>query len=215
MTALPTAAANAGDTAATASLDDMLPDLVLEETVTRVRDWGGNPRRYRLALSRGLDALGGDADPADVRSLAAVAGWRAGVLDLRDDALARAVGLPAAAAARTLGLAAENLDWFLTAHYEDRFAWPDQKVGDVIARVGGFRGLGGSWIVHPREAAALGDGRFRVICGDESWIIRADVFGASLTPADVEQATAPAVTGGAVDAVVSIASYLVDLVRRT
>ena len=214
MTALPSVTANAGDTAAIASLDEAIADAALEATVSRVRDWGGDPRRYRLALRRGLPALGTDADSADVRSLAAVAGWRAGVLDLREDALARAVGLPAAAVAATLGLAAERLEWFLAAHSADRFAWPDQRVGDVIARVGGFRGLGGSWIVRPTEAAVLGDGRFRVICGDESWIIRADVFGASLSRAEPGQATVPGVAREGVEAVVSTASYLVDLVRR-
>jgi hypothetical protein len=218
MIAQPVAGANAQDAAEVARFDEPIADPTLEATVERVRAWGGDPRRYRVSLSRGLPALGSDPDLAAVRSVAAIAGWRAGVLDLRADALARVAGLPASAVASTLGLAADRLDWFLTAQRADRFAWPDQRAGAVIARVGGFRGLGGVWVVRPSGADALGDGRFRVVCGDESWIIRADIFGSAVMRADPEAPTPDAPTdaaaGGGVEAVVSPNSYLVDLVRR-
>ncbi|MEP6842004.1 MAG: hypothetical protein ABJA11_00700 [Pseudolysinimonas sp.] len=217
MIAFPGSAVDAADALDVAAVGARpIADALLESTVPRLREWGGDPARYRVALSRGQHAMGTALDledPEAIRSLAVVAGWRAGVLDLRNDAITRAASLPEPVTAAALGLAVERLAGFLVAQGSDPFAWPDQEPGTVIARIGGFRGLGGRWIAPPRDPAPIGIGRFRVICGDATWVIRADVFGSSIVPADEEQATSPAVSGGGVDAVVTT-SYLVDLVRR-
>lgn len=168
-----------------------------------VAAWGGDLAVYRSALSAALRTGG------PVPDLAAVAAWRAGVVELREDVLARLPGLPAAAAAAALGIPVALLGPFLAAQAGDRFARPDPvPAGALLHRVGGFGGLGGPWLAPPVSAEPAGPGRFLVSTHDGAqWTIVADAWGARLRPASTAD-TGPA---GRVRVVVPAESYLVEV----
>lgn len=180
------------------------PDEVLA-TVERIRGWGGSEKAYRHFLSRAL-ATAGAPDRETVRSVAVLAGWRAGVTRLRSDALSRAFVLKAAVCEAALGLSPESASAFLAAQRDDPFAHPAQ--GPLIGIVGGFRGLGGPWLQVPRDAVNTGRSTVSVRCGDAWWQIEADVFGATITPA----AETPTAAYGPLHARIG-ASYHVWLMR--
>lgn len=190
------------------SLDATLPaiaDLDLEATVDRVAGWGANTALYRHFLATGLAAE--TPSVASARAIAAVAGWRSGVVDLRDEALMRAVELSAPVASAALGLEAAQLSSFLEGQATDPFAWPTSDA--LVARIGGFRGCGGVWIAAPTKAAFVAPNAVEVMCNDERWIAVVDVFGARITRAE---RSSPAATATA-RALVSENSYLVDIAR--
>ena len=181
------------------------PDVTgfdVEQSVHNVESWGGDTTLYRHFLSRALaadDATGGTDTPLPhtVLTLAALAAWRSGTLDLRQDALARlseALGsgsVPRPALASAVGLQPSELDDFAGAQTESPFGWPARGDGDVvIARVGGFRGLGGAWTAPPMTGEQ-GDreGRFVITLTDgERWQLDADIFGTSLSRLSPDQA---------------------------
>ena len=176
-------------------------------TTSRVVGWGGDAARYEHFVGAGLAA--GLAE----RDAGAIAGWRAGVLDLRDDALGRVAELGDAATA-ALGLdgsvAGEgSIAQFLDLQRRDAFGWPG-ATGEVAA-IGGFSGLGGAWLSPPTAAKAVAPTSFAVTTGDLHWIVQADVCGSRILPLaapieiDVEASVVPTV---------SAQSYFVRLVRR-
>jgi hypothetical protein len=170
-------------------------DFDIELSMHNVESWGGDRALYRRFLGRGLaaDSVEGVTDgplPHTVLGLAALAAWRSGALDLRQDALGRlgealaSGSIPRSALASALGLAAAELDEFALAQAESPFGWPARADDDVvIARVGGFRGLGGPWTAPPLRAdAADHDGRFLITLTDGGrWQLDADIFGSTLT----------------------------------
>jgi hypothetical protein len=156
------------------------PDEILA-TVERIRSWGGSETVYRHFLSRAL-TVAGPTDRETVRSVAVLAGWRAGVTRLRSDALSRAFVLKAAICEAALGLPTDSASTFLGAQRDDPFAHPAR--GPLIGIVGGFRGLGGPWLQVPRDAVTTGRSTVAVRSGDDWWQIEADVFGATITRAD-------------------------------
>jgi hypothetical protein len=199
-------AANAG----LALVDTQLPTvdgIDLAATVGRITGWGGDSRVYTRFLAKALSAT---TDAQDARRLGVIAGWRAGVLALRAEALSSAAVAPPAAVAAALGIAQSQVAEFVSAQALDRFALPSSS--GVVARVGGFRGFGGPWISAPSSPRFVGDGLIEVDCGAEVWLIAADVFCAKLER--VERASAPIEVGTAsVEA--SPESYLVTISRST
>lgn len=122
-------------------------------------------------------------DPDDLLRVGQVAAWRAGLAHYRQGAIAAAGALPepvalaavdAAAPARWADVEAGLLasEWFDPSRPATRAGAPTH-----VAVVGAFRGFGGSFVAPPR--VALVGGRFHVSSGDESWLLTADLYGAT------------------------------------
>ncbi|MED5814975.1 hypothetical protein VST63_21665 [Mycolicibacterium sp. 050232] len=165
--------------AATADLPPMA-GLDLALSADNVARFGGDPHRYRRALQ------GISASPETMVSVAAVAAWRAGVLGIRADALSRLQLLPVDVAASALGLPVDAVTPFAEGQAVDRFYWPLRPASQLIARIGGFTGLGGRWDHPPTAPTPCGPGRWTVDVGAQRWQIDADVFGHVLSPAPVD-----------------------------
>lgn len=162
--------------------------LDLERAGLTVEAAGGSAERFWHALAAGQAALPDDAPTDLVVALAGIAGWRAGVLGLRDDALAHLADVPPAATAAALGIGETDLDAFGDHQRTDRFWWPGrtERRGYVCA-VGGFAGLGGAWTAPPVDARPLDDdGCFAVRTGERWWRLDADVWGSRLTALEGE-----------------------------
>lgn len=196
--------------------------LDLDLAVANVARWGGDTGLFGTSLGAGLAAAPDVPEAAAVQDLAAVAAWRAGVIGLRTDALRAAsscldAGLADAVGA-TLGMPGTDVAAFVEGQRTDRFFWPAwQHLGRayLLARLGGFAGLGGPWLAHPGDVIAAGEGRWLVEVGDELWEVDADLFGHSVSLA----ADDPADTGDPVGTpgvrVVSVpTSYLLEVVRE-
>lgn len=198
--------------------------LDLDLAVANVARWGGDPQLFGRFLAAGL--AGRTTGSVEVvQDLAAVAAWRAGVIGLRADALrAASAGLEAGladAVGATLGMPGADVAGFVEGQRTDRFFWPAwQNLGRayLVARIGGFAGLGGPWLAHPGDVITVGEGRWLVEVGEELWEIDADLFGHSVSPAGDD----PAEPGDSVDPVrttgvrvVSVpTSYLLEVVRE-
>lgn len=193
---------NTGLAPATADLPADLADAG-----RRIAAWGGNPARFAQLLANAATTGPGLTEEQRVAA-ASVAGWRAGVLGLRDDALAAAARLAGQLGpqpvASLLTLSPGNVDAFLAAQRTDRFAWPAWAgLGRAytVARIGGFVGLGGPWQLPPRDVVDVAPGCWLVTTGEETWRIDADLFGHVVSRADGsrpdgrdEQATARLMT---------------------
>lgn len=194
--------------------------LDLELAEANVARWGGDTGLFRTSLAAALSS-GPLPEAAAVQDLAAVAAWRAGVIGLRKDALRAAsscldAGLVDAVGA-TLGMPGTDVAGFVEGQRTDRFFWPAwQQLGRayLIARIGGFAGLGGPWLAHPGDVIAASEGRWLVEVGEELWAVDADLFGHSVSLAGDD----PADTGDPGTAgvrVVSVpTSYLLEVVRE-
>ncbi len=166
--------------------------LDLERAGLTVDASGGSVERFRHALAVGQAALPADASTDLVVTLAGIAGWRAGVLGLRDDALAHLADVPPSAAAAALGIAESDLDAFAERQRADRYWWPGRRAQrGYVCAVGGFAGLGGAWTAPPVDARPLDDdGSFAVRTGERWWRVDADVWGSRLLALDREPPTA-------------------------
>jgi hypothetical protein len=195
--------------------------LDLELAAANVARWGGDTGLFGTSLGAGLAAAPGAPETAAVQDLAAVAAWRAGVIGLREDAL-RAVsscldaGLADAVGA-ALGMPGTDVAGFVEGQRTDRFFWPAwQHLGRayLLARIGGFAGLGGPWLAHPGDVIAAGEGRWLVEVGEELWAVDADLFGHAVSLAADEPAD-PGAPGDPGIRVVSVpTSYLLEVVRE-
>jgi hypothetical protein len=199
--------------------------LDLELAVANVARWGGDTGLFGTSLGAGLAAAPGTPETAAIQDLAAVAAWRAGVIGLRKDALRAAsscldAGIADAVGA-TLGMPGADVAGFVEGQRTDRFFWPAwQQLGRayLIARIGGFAGLGGPWLAHPSDVIAAGEGRWLVEVGEELWEVDADLFGHSVAmaaddPASTGDTGEPVGTPGV--RVVSVpTSYLLEVVRE-
>jgi hypothetical protein len=180
-------------------------DLAL--AARNVASAGGDAGRFGAALAAAQRA---GFDDADGLAVVGVAGWRAGVLALRDDALRHLdelVGRRPAVAAAALGLAESDLPAFLERQRSDRFWWPDRAAANgYVCAIGGFTGLGGAWVAPPAEARPLAaDGAFAVRTHEQWWRLDADVWGSRLVQLDAEPAAA---APAAASVVVFADSYL-------
>lgn len=181
----------------------------LDVATANVAAWGGQPALFRHFLAAGLAA----APVADAHHLAAIAGWRAGALGLRFEALRLLATLPAPAVAATLGFAASELADFAELQQLDPYWWPSRvAVGGQVLRAGGFAGLGGHWLAPPVQAGrAAITGRWVVCSGETWWRLDADVFGAVLTELDETPECGPDTDPSGVRIEVSPDSYVVSL----
>lgn len=149
---------------------------------------GGDPARFAARLGAALEAAT-EPDSELVRTVIALAAWRCGVLALRDEALGRLDALPegadaGGAAGAALALPAEAVAEFAAHQRVDRFWWPDRGAWHgYVCAIGGFAGLGGSWVEPPDEGRALDAGQavFAVRSAQTWWRIDADVWGSKLT----------------------------------
>lgn len=147
----------------------------------------GDAELFARALAAGVAADPASLDDRDrALALVSIAGWRAGVLGLRTDALNRLATLPTAesrvAAAAALGIGIDHLEVFVRRQQSDRFWWPgraDQR-GYVLA-TGGFRGIGGAWIRPPERVEHLAEsGAFAFLVAGSWWRLDADAWGSRL-----------------------------------
>ena len=176
--------------------DEALPqttvDLALSATRIQERHGTAAGARYRHFLGRALAAqplAGRD----DLLTVAALAAWRSGALAFRTDALRRldlvlaGGSTPLSTVAAALGLGEGGVAPFARLQRNSRFGWPGLHApGELLAVIGGFRGLYGPWLAPP-VAALAGDrpGTFlirtgRVGAAAEEWQLTADVFGHTL-----------------------------------
>jgi len=177
------------------AVPDSLPAVEdLDWTVLKenVQQQGADPDRFLSSLAQGLEG-GVPKDRGDLLTLVSVAGWRAGALALREDALSRAGALTntsvRAAATRVLGIdTGTDLDTFLEKQALDRYWWPDRERHDgYVGTFGGFAGLGGPWISPPTKSRPLAEaGSFGILTGEDWWRADLDVWGVRLTPLHTE-----------------------------
>ena len=177
----------------TAFDDVTLDDESLPAVASRVHAHGGDVRRFRASLAAGA-SVPGFGDIVD-RDRIAVAAWRSGVPGFRRDALARMdrviTGNPSAekafAAMIHPGVDFQLTD-FLSGQRADPFHW--ERPLAIVGRVGGYRGLGGSFAAGPNALAAdPRPGMAQVRCGRDLWALRADIFGATLIALDEDLAS--------------------------
>lgn len=167
----------------------MLPEISgfdLDLSIDNVVGFGGDAARYRHFMARGLAGLESDLSSAHILAVASLAAWRAGVLELRSDALGRMTVAPAASVAGALGIESGALEAFAHGQSGSRFAWPGSaRPRRVIALVGGFRGLGGAFASPPLSTALLErEGGFAIRTATEHWEYDADIFGGRLSRVD-------------------------------
>ena len=138
---------------------------------------------------------------------AKVIAWRAGLAHYRESALAVARSLPSRVASAALGLPVndlevDELDTVLRQLLADPWlepaaalrGRPDEQHLQLVARVGAFRGFGGTFI-RPPQVTAPG-GQFVASDGEQHWQLHADRFGATLhrvavVPSDPPMMAAP------------------------
>lgn len=159
----------------------LLPPADLDVVTANVAAWGGHVGLFHQVLAAGLGVPG--AAPS-VRAVVVVAGWRAGVLGLREEALRLLPTVPRAVAAAALGFSADSIPAFVEAQHHDPYWWPWRAAhrGRVLS-AGGFQGLGGTWVSPPEQVGwGAVSGRWVVSADDRWWQLEADVFGASLVP---------------------------------
>jgi hypothetical protein len=124
-----------------------------------------------------------------------VVAWRAGLAHYRDGALDIGAALEPSLARAALGIPAEDQTPLeLIVHRLRDDPWllpaaagrpaPAEKQLRIVARVGAFRGFGGLFLRPPR--IALADDELHVTDGESCWLLRADIFGATLHRVGVE-----------------------------
>lgn len=134
---------------------------------------------------RDLIALDEVCDDVDALLKAGqVCAWRAGLAHYRTDALTLAAELPQPVARLALGLPADDAQPFESilarlhsSPWESPIASLQSPHLKIVKRVGAFRGFGGLFMVPPIVEPA-GE-HFLVTDGESTWLLTADVFGAT------------------------------------
>ncbi|QYF73353.1 hypothetical protein [Cryobacterium sp. PAMC25264] len=184
--------------------DPALPEVIevdLALSSSRIESLHGTTAgaRYRHFVAEAL-AVDPGADRDGVLTLAALAAWRCGAPAFRTDALRRldlalAAGSPALPAlAAALGLPEGDVAPFTALQQHSRFGWPElQAPGDLLAVMGGFRGLFGPWLAPPVAVSATDrPGIFLIRTSadgstTEDWQLTVDVFGHTLVRLPVDE----------------------------
>ena len=136
------------------------------------------------------------ADAEAYLKLGQVAAWRAGLAHFRPGAIAASDALPEARVLAALG-AKSGSSWAEVRKRILANPWIDPAKAAkysstlrVVARAGSFRGFGGLFI-EPPLVASSGE-HFLVRSDQESWLLTADVFGATFHRASVKEFEAAA-----------------------
>lgn len=121
----------------------------------------------------------------DLRHLAVICAWRAGVAHIREAALTAAENLPAVVACAAVG-ANDESDW---GHVAKNFAaqrwWAPSALPQSDGHdIGAFVGFGGQFPEPPMLFTV--DDSFVVQSGDRKFYLFADAFGATLRPIDTQ-----------------------------
>jgi hypothetical protein len=147
---------------------------------------GARPREWAESMAR-LGAI--EPDVPALLEAGKVAAWRAGMAHYRHGALAACDGLSGPLAPAALGLSggesSPDLDSVLRRLSADPWLHPAEAARGIaerrlrlVARVGAFRGFGGSFLRPPR--LTLADGHLFAYDGEACWVVHADLFGATL-----------------------------------
>jgi hypothetical protein len=190
--------------------DEPLPETTsvdLALSASRIHDRHGatTGARYRHFLGRAL-GVQPDADRDALLTYAALAAWRGGALGFRTDALRRldlalaGDSTRPAAVAAAVGLGEGGLGPFAELQRASRFGWPGLHApGELLAVIGGFRGLFGPWLAPPvallpgerpgtflirTDTAGPVTGAAAVL---EDWLLTVDVFGHTLVRRAAEE----------------------------
>lgn len=161
------------------------PQAVLGTVANAVLRMAEQPGVHLQAWIDSLASHGAHcASVQQLRTLGAVAAWRAGMAQMREPALRALDTLPAALAAGVLGAAADSADALSARLRADR--WYHPQPGTLVShRLGAFSGFGGAFATPPQvRATAQG---FVVRSGDQHFLLLADAFGAALLPAHAEE----------------------------
>ena len=137
---------------------------------------GARPAWWLKEMGRLAPLVAGDVE--NFLRLGQIVAWRAGMAHFRSDALALLHTLPEELAQAVLGPVDRT---GLEAH-----PWWGKAVGQLAARVGGFRGFDGLFTEPPRVAGGAA-GHFYVRSGARCWLLLADAFGATFHRATPEE----------------------------
>ena len=124
----------------------------------------------------------------DLRHLIVICSWRAGMAHLRDVALAAAAHLPPPLACGATGAGSEK-DWADTAQKFKQHTWWSPGTSHVYTqhRIGAFTGFDGDFAAPPKVTVI--EDSFAVSDGAKSFSLHADCYGASLRPAEPDDAS--------------------------
>jgi hypothetical protein len=128
------------------------------------------------------------ADAGQFLTVGQIVAWRAGLAQYRAGALAAARTLPEELARRALelGPAAPAVDVAVARLEQEPWLHPARMRAapgarqflQVVAAVGSFRGFGGNFLTPPTVACQ--DGQIIVSDVESSWLLTADIYGATL-----------------------------------
>jgi hypothetical protein len=147
---------------------------------------GQEPGARPLQWLREMAEVGPRCAGADeLLALGQVLAWRSGMAHLRDSAVAVWEKLPEPLARASLGLPADGAEPSrerLRRDLDDPFRPPGAPGGpprlEVVAAVGGFRGLGGPFVTPPRAFALCG--HVWAADAERAFTVHADCFGQTL-----------------------------------
>lgn len=154
---------------------------------------GARPGEWAASLFRLAEVC---PDAPTLMRAGQVAAWRAGMAHYRLTALDLCRDLPSPAALTALGLSpqAEHppLDTLIESLKANPWLRPDSNLQSpisnyqlrIVSRVGAFRGFGGLFLEPPLVWPA--DDDFVVSDGKGTWLLVADVFGATFHRADIK-----------------------------
>jgi len=180
----------------TASLVAKWPARVIGAVSNALHNLAGTPGARPEQWISEMEKLGPQcADVEALLRLGQVEAWRAGLAHFRQGAVAAADNLPTPLALAAVGAAATG-DWteirkclLADPWYNPSAAAATGNVKatrvQVMAQAGAFRGYGGVFVEPPRVASA-GE-HFLVRSGEESWLLTADVFGATFHRSNVDE----------------------------
>jgi hypothetical protein len=171
-----------------ASLVAKAPARVIGAVSNALHNLAGTPGARPEQWISEMEKLGPQCGEVEaLLRLGQIEAWRAGLAHFRQGAIAAADSLPAPLALAAVGAPA-NGNWpevrkrLLADPWYNPSAAASTGNGQagriqVMAQAGAFRGFGGVF-VEPPQAASAGE-HFLVRSGEESWLLTADVFGAT------------------------------------
>ena len=157
---------------------------------------GARPDEWIDAMER----LGPECpDSATLLKLGQLLGWRSGLSHFREPALAIADSLPPTLTKSALNIQSDS-EWSTVRAELESNPWFDPQKTEspeplqMMMRIGSFRGFGGLFPTPPLVRSA-GDNLY-VRSGNDYWLLRADIFGAtfhrsSVTESEGGQSTLP------------------------